>query len=230
MADRFVPPFFKCGECGGEVGRYPVRNLLSQNILDWRHRDAPPGVAPHRPILGTKAHHVSFQVPSAAEAPDNEDDGPEPAPSPEVPARPALHGELPGPAVSLDKSADVNGWEVEAWIMRGTLMDVRWKALRVITSVVMRLRRDGVGLVATWRTKSPQPDDVGPAWEFDGAWQLGHVVEPLGGNELKTAVKFPRIFCETCGEVPARHVWTKTGMMCFNDWVATNGSTEEVAP
>lgn len=224
----WVEPFFTCGECGGQIGRWPMTNILRQEILDWRHHRPPIGVAPHRAILGTKAH--TPRIPARTADHVDEADAPDPVPPPEMPARPALHDDLPGPALSLDRTADANGWTVQAWIMRGTLMDVRWKAMRVITSVVLWLDRDGVRLIATWRTKT-EKEDVGLEWEFDAAWMLGHHLTPLTGPELKAAVKFPQTSCDTCGENAQLHVSTNAGLLCFNDWVALTATpTEEVAP
>lgn len=215
----WVPPFFTCGECGGEIGRYPVTNLLSQQILDWRHRTIPAGATEHRAVLGTMAH--TPRIPEAKPATTDDAGVVFPAPPPEMPARPALRDDLPGPALRLDKLAGENGWEVEAWIMRGMLMDVRWKPNRILTSVVIRLQRDGHQLVATWSTKPWRgvPFEEFIEWDFDGAWSLTRTVEPLGGRELNRAVKYPRAICEACGEIPARHHWTKWGPVCHSDFI-----------
>lgn len=217
----WVEPTFICGECGGQIARWPMLNLLKQEILDWRHKTVPEGVTEHRAVLGTKAHQprIVDKIPEVVEA-----GPPEPAPPPEMPARPALHDDLPGPAASLDKSAEANGWAVQAWIMRGTLMDARWKPTRVVTSVVLHLDRDGERLIATWRTKG---DDSTAEWDFDGAWRRGHVLEPLGGNELKAAVKYPRTRCDTCGEPVSLHVSTNSGLVCFTEWVAIQAAPDQ---
>jgi hypothetical protein len=198
--NRWVPPFFTCGQCGGEAGRWPVVNLLRQEILDWRHREIPPGAEPHRVILGTPANHVRLhRPPEEADAPVQEV-----APPPDVPARPAVRDELPTAALRVDSLAAANGWEVEAWYMRGPLMSARWEFSRTVESVVLRMRRDGHGLVATWQADSKL------AWQFDGAWSLGHFIEPLSSAA--------RMICETCHEPPALHVSTNTGPVCHNEF------------
>lgn len=214
-------------------------NLLKQEILDWRHRTVPPGVSEHRAVLGTKAH--TPRIPRTAEklslpVDHADEDGsawvPTPAPPPEMPARPALRDDLPSPSVSILKAAEENGWTADAWIMRGTLMDVRWKPNRVITSVVVRAHRDGHRVVAVWATKPWRgvPFHEFIEWEFDGAWSLGHHVEPLGGNELRAVLKYPRTRCDTCGEPVSLHVSTKAGLVCFTEWAAAQRPpTEEVA-
>lgn len=210
----WVPPFFTCGVCGGEIGRWPMLNLLRQEILDWRHRAVPPGVEEHRAVLGTPAHKPRIEASSAGpERSDNAGDetSPVPAPPPELPARPALHGELPGAAERIDKLAAANGWEVEAWIMRGTLMDARWRPSRVRSSAVLRGRRDGLGVVACWAT------DTQGTWKFDEAFLVGHFLEPLSSPELRAVLSEPRARCESCGEPPRLHVTTPTGPVCFSE-------------
>jgi hypothetical protein len=201
-------------------------NLLKQEILDWRHKTVPAGVTEHRAVLGTKAH--TPRIPEAKPVTTDDDGVVLPAPPPELPARPALHGDLPSPAVSILKAAEENGWTADAWIMRGTLMDVRWKPNRVITSVVIRAHRDRHRVVAVWVTKPWRgvPFHEFVEWEFDGAWSLGHHVEPLGGNELRAVLKYPRTRCDTCGEPVSLHVSTEAGPVCFNEWVAIQAAPE----
>jgi hypothetical protein len=200
------PPFFTCGECGGEIGRWPVRNLLRQDILDWRHRDVPPGTPEHRAVLGTKAHTPKIPERVVVEVQDT--GAPMPAPPPEMPARPALAGDLPSPAEKMARLAEGQGWTVQAWIMRGTLMDVRWKPMRVVTTVVLWLDRDGHRLVVSWVTATDG------TWDFEHGFSLGRYVEPLGGNELKRAIKYPRAVCEDCQKPPAFHPLTDGVRVC----------------
>lgn len=40
-----------CGVCGGGVRGYSG-TLHGRPIKDWKHTSAPPGTAPHRPVLG----------------------------------------------------------------------------------------------------------------------------------------------------------------------------------
>lgn len=200
------PPFFTCGECGGEIGRWPIRNLLRQDILDWRHRSVPESVVPHRPVLGTKAH--TPRIPERKVVEVQEDGRAMPAPPPEMPARPALAGDLPSPATQLDRLAQQNGWEVQAWIMRGTLMDVRWIPNRVVTSVVLWLDRAGHRLVASWVTRKDG------SYEFEGAWSLGRHFTLMNNNDLRAAIKYPRATCVECGKPPALHVLTDGILMC----------------
>lgn len=211
----WVEPFFSCGECGGEIGRWPMVNMLRQEILDWRHRSVPAGTAPHRAVLGTpgpKAREIRSAEKLGLDQDDDEEiQLPDPVPPPEVPARPALAGDLPSSATSLDKLAQAHDWAVEAWFMRGTRMDARWKAGRVVSSVVLRLHRDGHRLVACWQTDSKE------AWKFDEAYSLTHYIVSIGSPELRRLVQAPRAICEDCQEPPALHVSTPTGPVCFNE-------------
>jgi hypothetical protein len=202
----WVAPFFTCGECGGEIGRWPVRNLLRQDILDWRHRNIPEGTPEHRAVLGTKAH--TPRIPERVVVEVQDDGSAMPAPPPEMPARPALAADLPSPAERVVRLAEQQDWTVQAWIMRGTLMDVRWKPMRVVSTVALWLDRDGHRIVVSWVTQ------MDGSWEFEGAWSLGRFVEPLGGSELKRAIKHPRAVCEDCGRIPALHLLTDGTYVC----------------
>lgn len=234
----FVPPVFTCGECGGDIARWPMKNLLRQDILDWRHVNVPEGTAPHRAVLGTPVPRVELvgyrcsQEPhpgvefygnggGCAECGFKPDDAPDAVPDPIVPARPALHDDLPGSAVRLDKKGAANGWTVQAWYMHGPLMDARWKFSRMVESVVLWLDRDGHRLVAVWRTENDG------SWKFDQAWSLTHWADPLSSPELNAAVIAPRALCESCGEPPALHVSTKWGPVCHPEWKAAMTPKEE---
>lgn len=209
----WVPPFFTCGECGGEIGLWPMLNLLRQEILDWRHRTVPQGTQPHRAVLGTPAHDYVI-VPAKVEE-GEEEVVPDPVPPPTTPAQRVNLAELeagPSAALSLQVKAQENGWQTESWYMVGPHMDARWKFVRTVESVVVRLLRDGHGLTASWKTKADQ------TWAFDDAYSLGHVVEPLASAELRAAVGRPRMICESCGEPPALHVSTNTGPVCFTEF------------
>lgn len=208
-----VLPFFTCGECGGQIARWPMLNLLKQEILDWRHVDVPRGVAPHRAVLGTP---VPPRVLKTDLVDDREDDVVE-VPPPEVPARPALAGDLPIGATRLDKLAQEYGWTVEAWFMRGTRMDARWRPSRVVSSVVLRMWRDGHRLIATWETDSQD------AWKFDEGYSITRAIEPIGSPELRRLIQVPRSICESCHEPPALHVSTNTGPVCFNEFHRPQG-------
>lgn len=214
----WVPPFFQCGECGGEIGRWPMLNLLKQEILDWRHRTVPGGVAAHRAVLGTPVPLEELKL----EAPVPDEDGevvlPDPVPPSEQSAvRVDTAGQVDGPpaAVALELKGKENEWVVETWYMRGPLMDARWKFNRTVSSVVVRMHRDQHRLVAVWTTKTDG------AWVFDQAWSLGHFVERMTSVELKAAVGRPRMICATCSEPPALHVSTNTGPVCFDEFHTT---------
>lgn len=215
----WLPPFFTCGACGGEIGRRPVSNPntvqkaikadLDREIYAWLHRTVPDGVEPHTAVLGTP-------VPTSKPAVDL--DVPVEHPTqlePEIPARPAMHDELPGSAASLDRQAAAKGWTVEAWLMRGPLMDARWKFSRMRTSIVLRFLRDGHGLVASWA------EEANENMAFDFAYSIGHHVEALTSPELRAAVGRPRAICESCGETSALHVSTDTGPVCFTEYQST---------
>jgi hypothetical protein len=238
----WVPPFFKCGECGGEIGLWPMKNLLRQDILDWRHRTVPDGTAPHRAVLGTKAPHVALSKPVEEEH-DEDWVEPDPVPPPVIPARVAEYTDpVPPSAKSLVKLAEEHGWKVEAWYMRGTRMDTRWKAGRVVSSVVVRMHRDGHRLVASWQTKGDLEPGIWWAakdwpgvpfvpsfspWGFDQAWSLTHEVEAIGSPELRKHITIPRAICDTCGEPPALHVLTDGILVCH---ALLTTPTKEVTP
>ena len=209
----WVPPFFTCGECGGEIGRWPMFNLLKQEILDWRHKTVPEDVTEHRAVLGTPAHRPRIPI-SGDQA--KVDIKAEPVPKPYIPARPATPEEMPGPAVRLTKKAADHGWECRAVYMAGPLMTASWQFSRMVESVVVQLKRDGVRLVAAWQTRYGEAD-----WSFDLAYELDRTARPLSSPELNAAVKFPRIFCEDCGEPPALHVRLDNGdLICHHSWQA----------
>jgi hypothetical protein len=222
---RWVPPFFTCGECGGEIGRWPMLNLLKQEILDWRHRTVPEDCQPHRAVLGTPVPLAELKL--APPETEGEDDvvGPDPAPPSEIPAvsvETAGQVDGPGAAVSLELKGKENDWRVRTYFMRGPLMDARWKFNRTVSSVVVHLDRDGHRLVATWTTKTDG------AWVFDQAWSLGHFVERMTSIELRAAVGYPRMICATCSEPPALHILTPSGLVCHAEHIAT--TTPQEAP
>ncbi len=217
----WIPPFFTCGLCGGEIGRWPIRNFLKQDVELWRHRTVGEGWGEHQAVLGTPAHTPDIRdTPKKGASRDVELDGPEIAPDPIVPARPALAGDLPASAARWDRKAEQNGWTVEAWYMAGPLMDARWKFSRWVQSVVLRAERDGHRLIASWQAPL-DPDsyvETEPAYKFDAGYSIGHYVEPMSSPELNAALVVPRALCESCGEPPALHVSTRTGPVCHNEW------------
>jgi hypothetical protein len=226
----WVPPFFRCGECGGEIGLWPMKNLLKQDILDWRHRTVPDGTAPHRAVLGTPAHKPRIPGVKVVEERDEDWVEPDPVPPPVIPARLALRTDpVPPSALALVKLADSNGWNVEMYYMRGTRMDARWKAGRVVSSVVVRLHRDGHRLVACWQTKGDldpaiwwaAKDWPGPPfmpsfspWGFEQGWSLTREATAVGSPELRKMITHPPMWCDDCGEPPALHVLTSSGLIC----------------
>ena len=209
----WVPPFFTCGECGGEIGRWPMKNLLRQDILDWRHRTVPDGVGEHRAVLGTPVPLAEIRL---VEEPAEVEETPDPVPAPEVPARPAMYDELPPSARTLDKHAAAAGWAVEAWYMRGPLMDARWRFNRTVSSVVLRMVRDGHGVVASWQTKTDG------SWAFDFGFSIGHYSRMVSSPELTALIKAPRAVCDSCGEPPALHTLTPEGYVCHDEFLAAN--------
>ncbi len=217
----WTPPFFTCGECGGEIGRWPMLNLLKQEILDWRHRSVPAGVTEHRAVLGTPAHRPRLPAEeSAASIVELEGDAVvdlSVTPPPEVPARPALWDDLPSSARSIDALADANGWLVEAWYWKGHRITAHWRPNKVVETVQLRMVRDGHGLTAAWEFEA---DATKPGWKFADAYSVGHTVARIGSSELRRLIAAPRGLCETCGEPAALHVWTKAGLVCHADWVA----------
>lgn len=221
----WLPPFFECGVCGGEIGRWPSVNLLKQEVALWRHRTVPDAWqdTPHQAVLGTPAHTPDIRdTPKKGSQRDTELDGPEIPPNPIVPARPALAGDLPASAARLDKKAAENGWEVEAFYMVGPLMNAQWKFSRWVQSVVLRLERDGHRLVAVWQAPyfdTPEEEPEEPAWKFESAYSLTHYVDPISSPELNAAVTTPRALCESCDEPPALHASTNTGPVCHNEWI-----------
>lgn len=212
----WIPPFFTCGLCGGEIGRWPTTNLLKQQVLLWRHRTVGEGWGEHQAVLGTPAH-----TPKVSEVPTKKEaslEPLEPPPAPTTPARPALAGDLPASAARFDKKADQNGWTVRAWFMAGPLMDARWKFNRWVKSVVLHAERDGHRLVATWQSSFDPHAEAPDDWKFEGGWSIGHHLEPMSSPELNAALVVPRALCESCDEPPALHISTQTGPVCFNEW------------
>lgn len=206
----WVPPEFECGECGGTIARWPFVNMLHQEILDWRHKTIPEGTQPHRAVLGTPVP-IAAVLP-ATEQVEEEQAAPDPTPPPLVRARPALRADLPHMAQLLDAKAQKNGWTVEAWYMKGPLMTAGWKFSRMVESVVLRLERDGHRMVASWQTKADQNE-----WKFDEGWNLHPWAETISSPEIGRAIATPRQVCESCGEPPALHVSTDTGLVCRNE-------------
>lgn len=223
----WVPPFFTCGECGGEIGRWPMKNMLKQDILDWRHRTVPTGVTEHRAVLGTPVPLAEVKL--ASTEPDEEVE-PDVAPEPIVPARPAMRKELPASALRLDSKAAANGWTVQAFYMHGPLMTAAWKFNRMVESVVLWLDRDGHRLVASWQNDTPGVrgwtasgwpgvpfvPSLSP-WSFNLGYSLTHTADPVGSPELNKLVTAPRAVCESCGEPPALHV-DNGGPICHAEW------------
>lgn len=72
---------------------------------------------------------------------------PEPRPEPEVWARPAVPSEIPRGASAMQKLAARHGWSVDARYARGTRAG---RPPRVVDSLALRLRRDGVRAWAVW--------------------------------------------------------------------------------
>lgn len=242
----WLPPFFTCGLCGGEIGRWPMINMLKQKILDWRHIEVPARmpdgspVAPHRAVLGTPVPLAAVLAAKASPEPEPEGDDdvvvvPDACPPPEVPARPAEPYEIPPSAASIAKLAEENGWYVEVWYMRGTRMSARWKALGVVSDIVVRAARDGHRVVASWQTKvgldhevrwtardwpgTPYVESFNP-WKFDDAYSLTRTADPIGSPELRKILTTPRTLCDECNEPPALHHLTEGGYVCHPTWVA----------
>lgn len=221
----WVGPEFQCGECGGTIARWPIKNMLRQDTLDWKHVTVPPGVTAHRAILGTPVRdvHLAPVAPQAeAESSDDDEDAvvPDPVPPPEVPARPAMREEMPSAAKSIDLLADANGWRVEAWYMRGTRMNARWQATRVVADVVLRMERDRHRLVASWQTKPWRgvPFTEFSEWAFETAFSLTHHSAEISSTELRRLIQAPRMICEECGETFALHPLVDGQPVCFTDW------------
>jgi hypothetical protein len=189
-------------------------------LYDWRHRVVPEGVGPHRAVLGTPVPLADVVLaPVEPEEVDDEEE-PDPVPAPEVPAMPVSVDELPDSAARIVRLAVEHGWLTQAVYMKGPRMSARWKVLGIVESTVIRLARDGVRLVAAWQ----RPD--GGRYSFDVAFLAGHYVRPLGSPELRTEVTRPRLFCDACGEPPALHVLTPSGLLCHSDFqTLTPGGT-----
>lgn len=240
----WIPPFFTCGICGGEIGRWPLTNPssvekavqvdLGRITYAWRHRTVGEDWkdTPHQAVLGTQAHKP-VMPPAKQRAADHIPVPPDVAPPPVVPARPAEPHEIPASAASFIEKARANGWRVGSWYMQGPLMDAQWHFKQMVESVVVKAVRDGHMVVGIWWCRSPgaprwtAKDWPGPPyvtsfnpWKFDEAYTVGHEVDPLTSPELNAAVVVPRAVCESCGEPPALHVSTPTGPVCHNEWTA----------
>jgi len=226
----WVEPTFTCGECGGQIARWPMKNLLRQDILDWRHKTVPPGVGEHRAVLGTPAHQPRVPAPTKPRKDHDEVVLPDVAPDPVVPARPAKPHELPASAGRFAKKAAENGWTTQAWYMHGPLMLNGWKFAGMVESIVLWCDREGVRVVAAWQSRVPgvppwtARDWPGPPyvesfnpWAFDTGYVLGRTAEPAGSPELGRVLERPVMRCNACDRAPELHYSTEWGLLCDNN-------------
>lgn len=192
----------------------------------------PAGVAEHRAVLGTPAHRPRFLLQDVAADVEEDEVVPDPVPPPEIPARPVERTDpVPPSATALVKLAEDHRWIVETYYMRGTRMDARWKAGRVVSSVVVRLHRDGHRLIACWQTRAELDPAVWWAakdwpgtpfmpsfspWGFESGWSLTHEASSIGSPELRKMIIHPRMWCDSCGEPPALHILTPGGLVCHS--------------
>lgn len=243
VSDGWIPPFFACGVCGGEIGRRPITDPtsvekavqvdLGRMTYAWKHRTVPEAYRdfPHQAVLGTPAHTPHFTEPKKSKGEPTAP--PEPPPAPEVPARLALAHEIPESAARFGLKATAEGWKVRTYYMRGPRMDAQWRFSQMVESVVVKALRDGHLLVGVWTCRVPgaiswtAKDWPGPPyakswnpWKFDEAYSVGHVVEPLTSTELNAALVIPRAICEDCGEPPALHWKSPTGPVCWSEFTA----------
>lgn len=206
----WVEPTFSCGECEGRIARWPMKNLLGHEILDWRHKTVPEGTAPHRAVLGTPAHRPRIiDTPKKAPAVISlaaEVEQEEVVEERRLAGRPALRDDLPTVAQRLDKKAAENDWNVAAGILEGDRGD--GTPLQV---VVLFLVRDGHHLTTSWSTKRDG------SWQSNESYSFGHRVRQIGSRELGKIVEEPRRICESCGKPPALHDWTNGAAVCDAD-------------
>lgn len=238
----WIAPYFPCGICGGEIGRWPLTNPssvekavqvdLGRMTYAWRHRTVPDAWKdqPHQAVLGRPAHTPILEAPKKPQKRDDEVTPPETPPPPVVPARRALHHEIPASALSFMARASEHGWTPRAWYMQGPKMTAQWKFQQMVESIVVKAIRDGHMIVAVWMCRSPGapswPAKDWPGtpyvqsfnpWKFDEAYSVGHTVEPLTSPEMNAALATPRAVCEDCGEPPALHHKTPTGPVCWKE-------------
>lgn len=101
-------------------------------------------------------------------------------PAPEVGVRDAAAHHLPTAARSLLVAAQAHGWASKATYARGTAPDRYGEPGEVVDSIVVRLQRGPVILVATWWDK-----------RFHSGWLKtpGLTPVPLGARALKSVVQ-----------------------------------------
>lgn len=75
---------------------------------------------------------------------------PRPHPVPEIPARPALAGEVPRSAELLGRYACSAGWGVMRTFARGTTLDAHGRPGRVVDCLAVRLARGPIRAVGLW--------------------------------------------------------------------------------
>lgn len=206
----WVGPEFTCGECGGTIARWPMVNLLRQEILDWRHKTVPAGVTEHRAVLGTPAHRPRIidtpkKAPAVIALTAEEDaaEVEEAVVEQRLVGRPATYDDLPTSARRLDAKAAEHGWESQAYIMEGD----RVPGVPVEV-VVLFLGRDGHILTTSWSTKRDG------TWVANESYSFGHRTRQVSSRELGRLVEQPRALCESCGQPPALHDWTSDDPVC----------------
>ena len=186
-----------CGVCGGEVRGF--RGMLhGRPIADWKHRTAPPGVEPHRPVLGTP---VDQETLDRIHRTSKDDEGSTtsrrlPPPPPLVPPRPIEPEEMPQAAGTILMLAGQNGWEAAGPVMY-------FQTGKGVENVVVRVRRRELGAVGCW-IKSPNKADG--QWRFELGFTLARAtVEQVGSKQLKDWISQPDEQCPDCGASSVVH-------------------------
>lgn len=185
----------RCGLCGGGVRGY-AGTLHGRPIKDWKHSDAPAGVAPHRPILGTPVDQATLDRihrPVVEQEATVVEEGP----------RPPLVAPRPATAEELESSQSVSG-------LLKLLEPHRWELLEPVAYfqaadgveyMVLKARRRDLGLVVSWRRRPSKG-----TWELEGGYRLATGrTSQVGSEQLKDWIAQRDERCPDCGRSSVVH-------------------------
>ena len=176
-------PYMACGECGGMVKMFQgVR--YGRPIVDWKHASAPPGTAPHRPVLGTP---VDTETLDRIHRPVREEGPVAHIPPITFETVRCRQDDLPMAAAKLLLLAQDYGWQV--------LGATRTRISTGGRLIGLAMVRHDVGFVAFWRMRNDET-----SWKFDEAYTLAStgIRERVGSNVLKDWIKIPQRICPVC--------------------------------
>lgn len=183
-----------CGICGGGVRMYSD-TLHGRPITDWKHTWAPPGIEPHRPVLGRPVDGETLDrlrlLATQRHAQKNAPKTPEPPRPPLVAPRKA--SSLPPAAVRTQQLALDYGWTVSGH-------PVYYVSADRVEVVVLAMRRGDLGLMAVWERRP----NKNWTYDFGVALAKGHT-EQVGSKSLTDWVKQRDEKCSACGRSSLTH-------------------------